>query len=88
MGDKRVSIRTLPSGEKVRHYPADEAHPEGKMRLLADDSTSPLCVRLNEAIPDCLTRQAQQQAALQERIAVKQAAEKAAPAVPPEKTVC
>jgi hypothetical protein len=85
MGDKRVSIRTLPSGEKVRHYPPDEAHPEGKMMLTAD-TPSPLCERLDNAIPGCMTRQGEQQAALQARIAIKQAAEQAA-GVPPEKTV-
>jgi len=38
MGDKRISIRTLPDGSKVRHHPPDAAHPEGKMVLVRDRS--------------------------------------------------
>lgn len=38
MGEKRVSIRTLPSGERVNHFPPDERHPEGKQVLIRDGS--------------------------------------------------
>jgi hypothetical protein len=37
MGDKRISIRTLPTGEKVEH------HPDGRQVLIRD--SSPLKVR-------------------------------------------
>lgn len=34
MGEKRISVRTLPDGTKVRHHPPDERHPDGKMVLV------------------------------------------------------
>jgi hypothetical protein len=39
MGDKKVTVRTLPSGEKVEH------HPNGDMHLIREGS--PLRARLN-----------------------------------------
>lgn len=45
MGDKRISVRTLPSGERVFHHPPDAAHPEGKQVLIR--GTSPLRERLH-----------------------------------------
>lgn len=38
MGDKRPSIRTLPSGERVHHHPPDKHHPDGMMVLIRDRS--------------------------------------------------
>lgn len=38
MGEKRPSIRTLPSGERARHLPPDELHPEGQLVLIRDGS--------------------------------------------------
>lgn len=38
MGDKRVSVRTLPSGEQVNHYPPDPRHPDGKQVLIPGPS--------------------------------------------------
>jgi hypothetical protein len=34
VGDKRISIRTLPTGEKVEHHPSDHRHPDGKLVLI------------------------------------------------------
>lgn len=44
MGEKRVSVRTLPSGERVTDFPPDAAHPEGHQELIRD--RSPLRERL------------------------------------------
>jgi hypothetical protein len=38
MGEHRVSIRTLPSGERVEHHPPTEQFPEGQMFLIRDHS--------------------------------------------------
>jgi hypothetical protein len=38
VGDKRVSIRTLPSGERVQHHPPDDRHPDGMLVLIPEGS--------------------------------------------------
>lgn len=83
MGDKRVSIRTLPSGEKVHHHPPDDKHPEGKMVLIRE--TSPLRDRLEAALEDNQRRHEDLQAKHTERIEAKKA-EQAAKGLPPEKS--
>lgn len=50
MGDKRVSKRTLDSGETVLHHPPDDAHPDGKMVLT--DRVSPLKERMDAALEE------------------------------------
>lgn len=83
MGEKRASIRTLDSGEKVRHFPPDDQHPEGKMVLLRE--TSPLRDRLEAALEDNQRRHEALQAAHMERIETKKA-DQAAKGLPPEKS--
>lgn len=50
MGTKRISIRTLPDGSKVKHHPPDEQHPDGKLVLIRE--TSPLRDRLEAQMED------------------------------------
>jgi hypothetical protein len=83
MGNKRPSIRTLPDGYKVRHLPPDEAHPDGKMMMLGGQS--PLTQRLDDAAPANLAAQQVLDKAMQARITVKQALQRAK-GLPPEKS--
>ena len=85
MGDKRVCIRTLPSGEKVRHEPPDDAHPEGKMTLMSSPQTSPLRQRLAEALATERSECDRIKQELFDRIEAKKA-EQEAKGVPPEKS--
>lgn len=82
MGKTRVSVRTLPSGEKVHHYPPDEDHPEGKMVLIPQNAVAAeLDTRRDrqaDAIRDLRT-------AHHAKVSIKKAAEAANPVVPPEK---
>lgn len=50
MGDKRVSVRTLPDGSKVHHHPPDDSHPEGKQVLIPGPSA--LKARLEAQLED------------------------------------
>lgn len=50
MGEKQESIRTLPTGEKVRHFPPDKRHPLGKMVLIRTES--PVRVKLNRKLSE------------------------------------
>lgn len=84
MGKTRVSVRTLPSGERVRHYPPDDEHPEGKMVLIQDEDTL-----IAQAVSE---RQEQNAEGLRDlrtlsraKVEMKQEADAAYPAVPPEK---
>ena len=83
MGEKRVSTRTLPSGEKVLHHPPDEVHPEGKMTLIREGSS--LRDQLNDSVEDDRGRQEELEAA---RLAVVEAkrADQIAKGLPPEKS--
>lgn len=83
MGDKRISTRTLPSGERVHHFPPDEQHPEGKMVLLRE--TSPLRDRLEAQLEDNQRRHEALQAVHMERIEAKKS-DQAAKGLPPEKS--
>jgi len=85
MGDKRPSVRTLSDGYKVRHYPATEAYPEGRMMMLANQSS--LTQRLEASANGDLARQQELDAVMQERITVKQAEQKRL-GLPPEKSHC
>ena len=69
MGIKRVSIRTLPSGERVRHYPPCDKYPEGRMELIRD--TSPLRERILARIDERKSRQAQRADRHADRVALK-----------------
>lgn len=83
MGDKRPSVRTLETGEKVTHYPADDAHPDGKMVLLRD--TSVLKERLEAELEE---KQRRHEAIKQDhldRVEVKRADQRAK-GLPPEKS--
>lgn len=71
MGDKRPSIRTLPSGERCHHHPADDQHPEGKLVLIKDCSA--LRDKLNDMYGEHKERHAELKAAHTERIEIKRA---------------
>lgn len=75
MGDKRPSVRTLPSGEKVMHHPPCEEHPEGKLVLIRD--CSPLRDKLDEMLGDHQERHDELKAIHGQRIAAKQAVQQA-----------
>jgi hypothetical protein len=83
MGDKRPSIRTLDSGEKVTHFPADDAHPEGKMVLIRE--TSPLKDRLDAQLEENQRRHEAIKQDHLDRIAVKRA-DQQGKGLPPEKS--
>lgn len=83
MGDKKISIRTLPSGERVTHSPPDDLHPEGRMDLIAD--VSPLRDRLNAAREDHQARHAELKVTHTEAIALKKA-DQQAKGLPEEKS--
>lgn len=76
MGAKQVSIRTLPSGEKVRHYP------DGKQVLIRE--RSPLRDRLNARLPFAKARHAELKAKHQHRVAAKRS-RALSRGMPPEK---
>lgn len=86
MGEKRESIRTLPSGERVRHFPADEDNPDGKMVLITD--VSPMRERLEAEREEKSARHAELKKKHAAALAAKQAAMAAGDAVPPEKRFC
>lgn len=71
MGEKRVSVRTLPGGERVYHYPPDPEHPEGRQVLLRD--SSPVRQRLDALRPEHQRRQAELNDAHLARVRVKRA---------------
>jgi methylphosphotriester-DNA--protein-cysteine methyltransferase len=83
VGDKRISKRTLDSGETVLHHPPDEAHPEGKQVLT--DRVSPLKERLEAALEDNQRRHQEIGQVHLDRIEVKRAAQ-AEKGLPPEKS--
>lgn len=82
MGNSRVSIRTLASGEKVYHYPPNEEFPEGRTVLIG-----------KSALADSLEeRREENEEALRDlrvinraKVEVKKEADAADPPVPPEK---
>lgn len=86
MGDKRVSIRTLPSGVKVRHHPPTDTHPEGRMVLVRE--TSALKERLTAALADNLAAHDKLKERAAARLKAKQDRLNAYPAVPHEKRCC
>lgn len=73
MGEKRISKRTLDSGEQVIHHPPDDQHPEGKMVLVR--TGSPLRERLDAALEDNQTRHAEIHQAHADRIEAKKVAQ-------------
>lgn len=83
MGMKKVTIRTLATGEQAYHYPPDEKHPKGRLVLVPGQSG------LSE---DLLERREDDDNALRDlhidhtrRIQDKIELEAADPPVPPEK---
>jgi hypothetical protein len=38
MGDKQISIRTLPDGTRAHHHPPDQLHPDGRLVLIQENS--------------------------------------------------
>ena len=86
MGDKRPSVRTLPDGYQVTHYPPDDKHPSGKMVLCAGQSR--LRERLLAAHPahrEAHTKIKERHYKLVER---KRASLVAHPSVPASKRCC
>jgi hypothetical protein len=83
VGDKRISIRTLPSGERVNHFPPDDRHPDGMLVLIRDHSA--LKDRLLAARPKRKLRHEAIHAGHIDRIKVKVANQKAK-GLPPEKS--
>lgn len=83
MGDKRPSVRTLDSGEKVTHFPADDVHPDGKMVLIRE--TSPLKERLDAQLEENQRRHEAIKQDHLDRIAVKRA-DQQGKGLPPEKS--
>ena len=84
MGDKRMSVRTLPSGEKVHHMPPDPQHPEGVLRLIRD--RSPLREKLAAMREKKKQRHRLIHAQHLQRIEVKRALQRAG-GLPPDKSV-
>ena len=83
MGEKRVSIRTLDDGTTVRHFPPDDANPEGRMDLVR--GPSPLREALVAVQDDSKARHQELKAAHDQRIAAKRKAQ-ADKKLPPEKS--
>jgi hypothetical protein len=83
MGEKRPSIRTLPSGERVTHHPPDEAHPEGKQVLIRDGSA--LKDRLDAQLAENKRRHEELKATHADRVETKRA-DQADKGLPPEKS--
>lgn len=83
MGEKRVSTRTLPTGEKVLHHPPTDDHPEGKMTLIREGSS--LRDQLNASLPDEQARMAELQAAQEAAVEAKRT-DQLAKGLPPEKS--
>jgi hypothetical protein len=75
VGNQRVTVRTLPDGSKVNHYPPDERHPQGKMVLIHDHS--PLKARHDAMLADKKRRHKVLKAVHTTRIAFKKAKQKA-----------
>ena len=71
MGDNKETIRTLPSGEKVRHLPPDKRHPLGKMILIPGES--PVRAKLNRKLPEHKLRADGLRAAHRRKLEFKQA---------------
>lgn len=82
MGNSRVSIRTLASGEKVYHYPPDEQYPEGRTVLIGK---SALAETVQQRIEENEEAVRDLKVINQAKVEVKKEAEAADPAVPPEK---
>lgn len=83
MGDKRVSTRTLPSGETCLHHPPDDQHPDGKLVLVRD--CSPLRDKINDTRDEKKSRHDDLNAVHEVRINNKLARHKAK-GLPPEKS--
>lgn len=75
MGEKRVSVRTLPSGEKVLHHPPDDAHPDGKMVLIRDSNAA--TAALEATMDEFTERHDELKQAHFDRIETKKAAQRA-----------
>lgn len=82
MGDKRPSVRTLPSGERVMHHPPDEQHPEGMLTLIRD--CSPLRERHEDRLSEHHHRHRELKATHRTRLRVKNTVQQAN-GVPAEK---
>jgi hypothetical protein len=83
MGQTRVSIRTLPSGEKVYHYPPTEEFPEGRTVLINDESA--LASHLESRKESNEEALGDLRVITQAKVEAKKVLEAADPAVPPEK---
>ena len=83
MGQTRVSVRTLASGEKVYHYPPDEQFPEGRTVLVNADSA--LAEELESRREDNEEALRDLRVINQAKVEAKKVAEADDPAVPPEK---
>lgn len=83
MGEKRVSIRTLPSGERVTDYPPSADYPSGHQELIRDRSA--LRERLDEHREAKQARHDAIHARHVEAIEAKKARQAAA-GLPPEKS--
>ena len=84
MGKFRVSIRTLSSGERVRHYPPDDYHPEGRLVLIREGG-SVLDPVLNHRRESNDAEVNNLRTISRARVTVKQESESSWPPVPPEK---
>lgn len=80
MGDKRISVRTLPDGSKAYHHPPDDAHPDGKLVLITESGADPA-----GDPEEFAARRAELKQAYQDAIDTKRASERAK-GVPPEKS--
>lgn len=76
MGDTRPSVRTLPSGEKVMHYP------DGSQRLIPEDKALRFLAALQEETDQ---QSAELDSRLLDAIAAKQQSLDAGDAVPHDK---
>lgn len=83
MGQSRVSIRTLASGEKVYHYPPSEEFPEGRTVLVNEGLA--LSSQLESRREDNEVALGDLRVVNQAKVEAKKEAEAADPAVPPEK---
>lgn len=71
MGEKKETIRTLASGEKVRHLPPDDRHPHGKMILVP--GPCPVRRKLHHKLDEHKLRSAGLRAAHRRKLEHKQA---------------
>jgi hypothetical protein len=82
VGDKRPSIRTLPSGERCVHHPPSDEFPEGMLTLIRD--CSPLRDRHEARLEEHRSRHADLKGEHHDRLRVKRGVQQAK-GVPAEK---